>query len=124
MLDVSGNYELTVPMLIEPYEPSENAELKRLRTERRNEKKLKVRIGGTAITREYVDEMGLDLGHFDLDFIDASIKNLRTDAHMVPVDWEYDDDYDDYEDDDSFGEGGDLDDFDDPVEEFERNWMS
>ena len=40
--------------------------------------------------------------------------------------YDEDDDYDDdYEDADSFGAGGDLDDFDlDPMEEFERNWMS
>ena len=112
-------------------QPKENAELKRLVDDRRKEQKLRVRVGGTGITRQSIEEVDNVIHSlYQIDFIDASITSLRTDAQFVPVDWDDYDDYeigdDDYEDGDSFGEGGDLDDFGyyDPMEEFERNWIS
>ena len=133
LLNVSGNFNVSCASLY--HYPKENAQLKRLVRDKRRERKLKVRLGGTGITRESVVDLGDVIDPFyALDFIDASITSLRLDANLVPVDWgsENDDDdyvgydFDDYEDDDSVGVGGDLEDFDnnDPMEEFEKNWIS
>lgn len=121
-LDVSGNFELTNAAFAHE-DPETEPTAIRVENEllRRRDRSIKIKIGGTRINRAELEaspELPYEFSTFD-----SSITSLRQDRHVIDY---FDSDDSDYADDDSLGAGGDLDDFDylDPVEEFERNWMS
>lgn len=119
LLDVSGNFELTNAAFID--EDSDD----RASWLQRRQHPLKIKIGGTEICLAVLDahpELPIEFSTFD-----SSITSFRQDQRAIDyINLVSDDDDSDYDDDDSFGAGGDLDDLDylDPVEEFERDWMS
>ena len=136
-LDISGNFAVTGDAFdafadqrtkVENLMPVAGRDLVDLIDYIRRERPLKLKIGGTEITRAALEARDDIEPFYEINWFDSSIFTLRQDRHLMAFDDFYDeddDDDDDYEDADSFGAGGDLDDFDlDPMEEFERNWMS